>query len=51
MQVCWAALLSVKEEYINEHVIEFELVEGIQQNGRPPHLFMDMLTDGQRTFP
>jgi len=52
MQMQLEALLSANEEYVNEHVIEFESLKGKQEiPDRCLHLFMDELTDGQRIFP
>jgi len=52
MQECPVALLSANEEYDNEQVTKLESWKGQQRiPDRYPHLFMDILTDGQQIFP
>ena len=52
MHVHVVAMLSTKDEYKNEQVTTFESVKGSLENpGRYPILFMDMLLDVQQIFP
>mgnify|MGYP007011739288 CR=1 FL=1 len=52
MQVYEVAMLSVNEEYDNEHVTEFESLKGSHKIPEKRwYLFWEILTDGQQIFP